>query len=92
MDISSESVFSKGDTGLSESVFSKGDTGLSEFDNVLSTLRNIPGCTKVFGIPNARCPIIKFLHQSTGVHCDISINNRYHDNGAGYSDIQLILL
>ena len=48
----------------------------SEFDHVLSVLRNIPGCTKVFGIPNARCPIIRFLHQPTGVHCDLSINNR----------------
>ena len=27
-------------------------------------------------IPNARVPIIKFLHSKSGIHCDLSFSNR----------------
>uniref|UniRef100_A0A8C5X2F3 Mitochondrial poly(A) polymerase n=1 Tax=Malurus cyaneus samueli TaxID=2593467 RepID=A0A8C5X2F3_9PASS len=34
-----------------------------------------PGCVNVQKILNARCPLVKFSHQPTGFHCDLSVSN-----------------
>ncbi|XP_070545912.1 poly(A) RNA polymerase, mitochondrial-like [Ptychodera flava] len=36
----------------------------------------VPHCANVQKILNARCPIVKFYHQATGLQCDLSSNNR----------------
>ncbi|XP_073485947.1 poly(A) RNA polymerase, mitochondrial [Aquarana catesbeiana] len=35
-----------------------------------------PGCTEVQKILSARCPLVRFYHQSTGLHCDLTADNR----------------
>lgn len=42
---------------------------------VLRTL--VPGCSNVIPIFTAKCPVIKFTHQTTSISCDLTINNRY---------------
>ena len=32
--------------------------------------------TDVITIPNARCPVVRFVHSPTGMKCDLTINNR----------------
>lgn len=39
-------------------------------------LRSIPQCSQIQPIPSARVPIVKFVHRSTGIHCDMSFKNR----------------
>ncbi|NWU92746.1 PAPD1 protein, partial [Upupa epops] len=34
-----------------------------------------PGCASIQKILNARCPLVKFSHQPTGFHCDLSVSN-----------------
>ena len=48
-----------------------------EYKIALSIVGNIPDCTKIIAVSTARCPIIRFSHEETGLHCDVSINNRY---------------
>ena len=48
-----------------------------EYKIALSIIGNIPDCTKIIAVSTARCPIIRFSHEETGLHCDVSINNRY---------------
>uniref|UniRef100_A0A673VNS2 Mitochondrial poly(A) polymerase n=1 Tax=Suricata suricatta TaxID=37032 RepID=A0A673VNS2_SURSU len=35
-----------------------------------------PGCVGVQRILNARCPLVRFSHQSSGFQCDLTANNR----------------
>ncbi|XP_067685867.1 speckle targeted PIP5K1A-regulated poly(A) polymerase-like [Haliotis asinina] len=35
-----------------------------------------PGCNNIIVIPSARCPLIKFTHEPSGIKCDLSINNK----------------
>ena len=51
--------------------------GPKEYDKVLSIVRKLPGARKIIPVPFARCPIVMFHHKPTGLHCDLSINNRY---------------
>ncbi|CAI9557944.1 unnamed protein product [Staurois parvus] len=34
-----------------------------------------PGCTEVHKILSARCPLVRFYHQSAGLHCDLTADN-----------------
>lgn len=52
-------------------------SNLQTFNAVTSCVRTIPHCSKVFAIPHARCPIVRFNFQPQGIHCDLSINNMY---------------
>lgn len=36
-----------------------------------------PGCEGVQKILNARCPLVRFNHQPSGLQCDLTANNRY---------------
>lgn len=36
-----------------------------------------PGCVGVQKILNARCPLLRFVHQPSGFQCDLTANNRY---------------
>uniref|UniRef100_A0A8C6YBT7 Mitochondrial poly(A) polymerase n=1 Tax=Naja naja TaxID=35670 RepID=A0A8C6YBT7_NAJNA len=35
-----------------------------------------PGCEGVQKILNARCPLVRFSHQPSGLQCDLTVNNR----------------
>ncbi|XP_007426469.1 poly(A) RNA polymerase, mitochondrial isoform X2 [Python bivittatus] len=35
-----------------------------------------PGCEGVQKILNARCPLVRFSHQPSGLQCDLTLNNR----------------
>ncbi|XP_051871545.1 poly(A) RNA polymerase, mitochondrial [Pristis pectinata] len=35
-----------------------------------------PGCTGMQKILNARCPLVRFSHQPSGLQCDLTANNR----------------
>ncbi|XP_055003337.1 poly(A) RNA polymerase, mitochondrial [Sorex araneus] len=35
-----------------------------------------PGCVGVQKILNARCPLVRFSHQASGLQCDLTTNNR----------------
>ncbi|XP_034028324.1 poly(A) RNA polymerase, mitochondrial [Thalassophryne amazonica] len=35
-----------------------------------------PGCVGVQKILHARCPLVRFAHQPSGFHCDLTANNR----------------
>lgn len=44
---------------------------------VVKVLRSlVPGCSHVIPIYSAKCPVIKFTHESSGLLCDLTINNR----------------
>jgi len=44
---------------------------------VVKVLRNVvPGCANVIPIFTAKCPVIKFIHQTTSISCDLTVNNR----------------
>ena len=50
----------------------------SVFLEVVSVLRSFaPGCTNIVPVLTAKCPVIRFKHQPSGLLCDLSINNRY---------------
>nr|XP_054752013.1 poly(A) RNA polymerase, mitochondrial-like [Lytechinus pictus] len=38
--------------------------------------RHVPQCSSVNRILNARCPLVKFRHQATGLSCDLTGDNR----------------
>ncbi len=44
------------------------------FNTVTSVIRKHKKLSYVMPIPHARCPIIKFVHNKTGLHCDICVN------------------
>ncbi|BFZ22732.1 hypothetical protein BsWGS_25771 [Bradybaena similaris] len=46
---------------------------VKKLSQILSSSR---GYTKVLMIPSSRCPVVRFLHQSSKIKCDLSINNR----------------
>ncbi|XP_078581688.1 speckle targeted PIP5K1A-regulated poly(A) polymerase-like [Branchiostoma floridae x Branchiostoma japonicum] len=65
----------------SDTVVSMEDIESASVEELLDLLASIlkrcaPGCAKVQVVPSARCPVVKFVHKDTGLHCDISINNR----------------
>ncbi|XP_050405949.1 speckle targeted PIP5K1A-regulated poly(A) polymerase [Patella vulgata] len=35
-----------------------------------------PGCNDIFCIPSTRCPVVRFVHEPSGLKCDLSVNNR----------------
>ncbi|XP_068094691.1 poly(A) RNA polymerase, mitochondrial [Hyperolius riggenbachi] len=35
-----------------------------------------PGCTQVLKILGARCPLVRFYHQPTGLQCDLTADNK----------------
>lgn len=39
-------------------------------------LREIPNCSRIVPISQARVPIVKFVHRVTGIQCDISFKNK----------------
>merc|ERR1719228_1789673 len=39
-------------------------------------LRSIPQCARIHPVLQARVPIVKFVHRTTGIQCDISFKNR----------------
>ncbi|XP_071103920.1 speckle targeted PIP5K1A-regulated poly(A) polymerase-like [Haliotis cracherodii] len=39
-------------------------------------VEHAPGCNNIIVIPSARCPLIKFTHEPSGIKCDLSINNK----------------
>lgn len=50
-------------------------TSTHEFDVVASCVRSMGQCSKILAIPRARCPIVRFVFEPLGIHCDLSINN-----------------
>ena len=53
------------------------DTGV-DYSLVIDMLRSFaPGCTNIIPVLTAKCPLVKFTHQPTGLSCDLSVNNRY---------------
>ena len=53
------------------------DTGV-DYSLVIDMLRSFaPGCTGIIPVLTAKCPLIKFTHQPSGLSCDLSVNNRY---------------
>ena len=61
----------RGDTSTSStSTSSRGN-----FDMVVSSIREMPECSKILPIPHARCPIVRFVYDPASVHCDLSIDN-----------------
>ena len=53
------------------------DTGV-DYSLVIDMLRSFaPGCTSIIPVLTAKCPLIKFMHQPSGLSCDLSVNNRY---------------
>lgn len=53
------------------------DTGV-DYSLVIDMLRSFaPGCTNIIPVLTAKCPLIKFTHQPSGLSCDLSVKNRY---------------
>ena len=53
------------------------DTGV-DYSLVIDMLRSFtPGCTNIIPVLTAKCPLVKFTHQPSGLSCDLSVNNRY---------------
>lgn len=52
----------------------KSDKDVAEVSEILR--RFAPGCKNVLPLKSAHCPLIKFDHKDSGLHCDLSINNR----------------
>lgn len=51
--------------------------GHQDYSLVTDVLRSFaPGCVRVIPVLSAKCPLIKFTHQPSGLACDLSINNR----------------
>lgn len=49
-----------------------------DYSEVIDVLRSFaPGCVNVIPVLTAKCPLIKFKHQPSGLSCDLSVNNRY---------------
>ncbi|XP_048579309.1 uncharacterized protein LOC5521762 isoform X2 [Nematostella vectensis] len=48
-----------------------------ELGIVVKALKDlVPGCAHVVPVFSAKCPVVKFVHQPSGVSCDLTINNR----------------
>eukprot|EP00088_Acartia_fossae_P044202 TRINITY_DN4685_c0_g1_i3.p1 TRINITY_DN4685_c0_g1~~TRINITY_DN4685_c0_g1_i3.p1 ORF type:complete len:792 (+),score=171.13 TRINITY_DN4685_c0_g1_i3:47-2422(+) len=56
--------------------FEKKLTQVQKVRLAASLLRYIPHCCRIHPITGARVPIVKFIHRSTGINCDISFKNR----------------
>lgn len=59
----------------------KGDKESNTFKDihsfVVKVLRTlVPGCSNIIPIFTAKCPVIKFTHQTTALSCDLTVNNR----------------
>ena len=53
------------------------DAGV-DYSLVIDMLRSFaPGCTNIIPVLTAKCPLVKFTHQPSGLSCDLSVNNRY---------------
>lgn len=49
-----------------------------DYSLVIDMLRSFaPGCVNIIPVLTAKCPLIKFKHQPSGLSCDLSVNNRY---------------
>lgn len=49
-----------------------------DYSLVIDMLRSFaPGCTNIVPVLTAKCPLVKFTHQPSGLSCDLSVNNRY---------------
>ena len=49
-----------------------------EYSFIIDVLRRLtPGCVRVIPVLSAKCPLIRFTHQPSGLACDLTINNRY---------------
>ena len=49
-----------------------------DYSEVINVLRSFaPGCVNIIPVLGAKCPLIKFKHQPSGLSCDLSVNNRY---------------
>ena len=52
------------------------DAGV-DYSLVIDVLRSFaPGCVNIVPVLTAKCPLIKFKHQPSGLPCDLSVNNR----------------
>ena len=50
----------------------------ASYSLIIDVLRSfVPGCIHVIPVLTAKCPLIKFTHQPSGLSCDLSVNNRY---------------
>lgn len=58
----------------SEATTDRSSRGIGDVCDILR--KYAPGCKNVFPLGVARCPLIKFTHVDSGLHCDLSINNR----------------
>ena len=48
-----------------------------DYSEVIDVLRSFaPGCVNIIPVLTAKCPLIKFKHQPSGLSCDLSVNNR----------------
>lgn len=53
-----------------------------DYSEVINVLRSFaPGCVNIIPVLGAKCPLIKFKHQPSGLLCDLSVNNRYTSVG-----------
>jgi len=51
------------------------DDATEHVKQIARVLRQSTGFVRVLPVPRARCPVVKFIHASSGIKCDISINN-----------------
>ena len=57
---------------------SQQDDAAIDYSLVVDVLRSFaPGCINIIPVLTAKCPLIKFTHQPSGLSCDLSVNNRY---------------
>jgi DNA polymerase sigma len=62
------------DTDASPEIQAKGPKVYMFVVKVMRSL--VPGCAHIIPIHSAKCPVIKFTHQLSGLSCDLTINNR----------------
>ncbi|CAG5124171.1 unnamed protein product [Candidula unifasciata] len=48
----------------------------SKIKKLSQILLKSPSVSKTLVIPSNRCPVVRFLHKSSNIKCDLSINNR----------------
>ncbi|XP_065052876.1 speckle targeted PIP5K1A-regulated poly(A) polymerase-like isoform X1 [Rhopilema esculentum] len=70
----SQSICCSGDDAGSVGSTTAIDNDISEVCQILRKF--VPGCKDVFALKSAHCPVIKFFHKNSSLHCDLSINNR----------------
>lgn len=55
-----------------------GEGAHQDYSFIIDVLRRlVPGCTHVIPVLSAKCPLVRFTHQPSGLACDLTINNRY---------------